>query len=352
MPFLSKIMKISLIIPLLSILLHFSSCHTNPQPQAQQQTTVFTDTVMTMSYRIIIGESLSIEKKQVVEKIIENTFAEINAIYNKWNPTSEISKLNQLKAGEMARLSPELERFLFQTQEIVEITEGRFDPTIEPLQQLWKEKLAQGKIPSDEEIDAIIPALGWDKIHFNNGVFFKHHSLTQLDLGGIAKGYCVDLLVERLNASGYPNLFVEWGGEIRTSGQHPDLRPWRIFISRLGDTNPDSAIATLDLVNQAIATSGDYLQYWSVDIENTQENAATKPKTYFHIFDPHTYRPLEITPRSIASASVLAPTCLLADGLATAAMMFPSQAEAEAWLEEIKQKFFPSLEFWLDIRKN
>jgi thiamine biosynthesis lipoprotein len=305
---------------------------------------------MTMKYRIVIGDFLSKEKTQVVEQIIQNTFTEINAVYNKWNPDSEISKLNNLKAGETAPLSPELERFLLQTQQIVSLTEGRFDPTIEPLQHLWKDKLAQKQIPNDAEIKAIIPALGWDKIHFHEGFFFKDHALTQLDLGGIAKGYCVDLLVERLNATGLPNVFVEWGGEIRTSGQHPDQRPWRIFISHLGDTNQKNAIATLDLNNQAIATSGDYLQFWTIDEERILDDNIANKKTYFHIFNPETHRPLEITSQSIASVSVLAPSCLLADGLATAAMMFPSQTDAEAWLEQIKQKF-PKLEFWVVVRK-
>lgn len=309
-------------------------------PPSQSAVTMFSDNVMTIDYRILIGETLSNEQKAKVQEIINRTFSKVNQVYNKWNEHSEISTLNKLKAGERFALSYELEQFLLQTQKIVEISNGRFDPTIEPLQQLWKSHLSVGKIPSDEEINAIIPAIGWDKIHFENGSFYKDHDLTRIDLGGIAKGYCVDLLVESFNAAGFSNVFVEWGGEIRTSGQHPDNRPWNIFISRLGDSNPEHAIDTLSLKDQAIATSGDYLQNWDV-----------KPTTYFHIFDPKTYRPLEITQHSVASASVLAPTCMLADGLATVAMMFPNIEEAQAWAERVKEQL-PETQFWLVSRSD
>lgn len=306
-------------------------------------TTVLTGQAMTIDYRIIIGKNLDSQENKNAQKIIDSTFEEVNAIYNKWNPHSELSRLNRLPAAAKVTLSPELARLLQQTDEIVQLTEGRFDPTIEPLQALWKNKLAQGQIPSQAEIDALAPAVGWDKIHFQGGFFYKDHTLTSLDLGGIAKGLCVDLLVERLNKAGFPDVFVEWGGEIRASGHHPDDRPWNIFISRLGDSNPEHAIATLSLNDQAIATSGDYLQNWTVWI-------ADSPVTYFHIIDPKSYHPLIINNESAASASVMAPTCTLADGLATAAMMFPTAAEARAWAQNL-QKQNANLSFWIISRE-
>lgn len=328
----------------LFFLIILTACQSSPSTP-QHKTTLFTANVMTIDYRILIGDEVTAEKKKKIEKIINTTFAEINDIYNKWNPNSELSKLNRLKASVASPISPELEQFLYQTQKIVEISDGLFDPTIEPMQQLWKEKLAAGQTPSEPELEAIVPAIGWNRIHFGNGSFYKDHDLTSLDLGGIAKGYCVDLLVERLNGAGFPNVFVEWGGEIRTSGEHPDHRPWTIFISRLGDPDPEHAIAKLSLINQAIATSGDYLQQWSISADLSK-----KPVTYFHIFDPRTHRPLQATDTSVASASVVAPTCMLADGLATVAMMFPTITEAQAWAEKVKAQH-PEIEFWLVTRE-
>lgn len=307
-------------------------------------TTLFSGNAMTIDYKIIVGAKLTQEQKKQLFQSINATFDEINAIYNKWNPESELSHLNRLPAGKPWPISPQLENFLQSTGEIVKLTQGRFDPTIEPVQQLWKEKLRQGIIPSENEIQALAPAVGWEKIHFDRGFFWKDHDKTALDLGGIAKGFCVDLLVESINALGFADVYVEWGGEIRASGQHPDKRPWKIFISRMGDADPKNAIDVLSLTDQAIATSGDYLQFWIV------KGPGNENVTYFHIMDPRTLHPLISAPASVASASVLAPTCLLADGLATAVMMFDSVEEAQAWAETIRREL-PKTRFWIASRE-
>jgi FAD:protein FMN transferase len=329
------------------VVLILTSCQGNDKRanDSNYNTTIFTGNIMTIDYKIIVGKILSPQEKVEVASSITAVFNEINTIYNKWNPDSELSQLNRLKAGVEYPLSPQLERFLQETQKIVALTEGRFDPTIEPLQQLWKEKLQQGKVPTDAEIADVAPAIGWDKIHFNQGIFRKDHDETSLDLGGIAKGFTVDRLIEELNAHDYPHVYVEWGGEIRTSGHHPEQRPWNIFISHFGDINPQNAIAHLSLSDQAIATSGDYLQNWSVG----SGKDGVKPVLYFHVFDPHTLQPLKITQTSIASASVLSSSCFFADALATAAMTFSTINEAKTWAEKIREQY-PNTLFWLVSR--
>lgn len=311
------------------------------------QTTVFFGEAMTMNYRIIIGKELSLEQREEVQKSVSDVFEGINSIHNKWNPYSELSKLNNLKAQVKCKLSPQLKLLLQKTQLVVELSEGRFDPTIESLQQLWKNKLDQKLVPTDAELAEIKPSIGWDKIHFDEGIFYKDHDLVRLDLGGIAKGFAIDTLFDQLKSLGDGNLFVEWGGEIRAGGRHPENRPWKIYISRLGDEHPEHAIDTLSLVDQSIATSGDYLQNWS--IRSLGENGKEMTKTYFHIFDSQTLHPLETSDRSIASVSVIACDCTFADGLATAAMMFADCNSAEIWAEQLKNKY-PELSFWIVSR--
>lgn len=300
----------------------------------------FSGNVMTINYRIVIGQFLNAEEIAIAEILIEDTFREVNLIYNKWNPASELSHINQLSSGEYHTLSPELLNLLKQTDQMVLLTEGRFDPTIKPLQDLWKTKLEKGEIPSQDEIDSIKGNTGWNHIHFDKGILTKDYPSIELDLGGIAKGLCVDLLVERLNALGYPNVYVEWGGEIRASGLHPAQRPWTIYISRLGDNDPNHAIATIPLNDQAIATSGDYMQYWTVRSPSGQNI------TYSHIIDPRNGRPTLLKSGSIASTSIVGDSCVVADALATAAMLFNDEAEAKEWLEKMK-KAYPTLSFWI-----
>lgn len=317
-----------------------SACTSDNSPQTP---VLFTGNTMTIGYRIQIGHPLNSLQKGLVEKIISETFAEIDAIYNKWNPHSEISQLNRLQAGEKKPLSLSLFHFFERVDYFVLLSGGKFDPTIEPLQELWKKKLTEGKLPLLAEIDELKSCLGWDKIHFSNQLFYKDDSRTQLDFGGVAKGLCVDLLVENLVHEGFENLYVEWGGEIRTCGKHPAGRPWNICISRLGNRDPNEGIATLPLIDQAIATSGDYFQNWKV---MTEEGGII----YCHVFDLEKLQPLKIKPGSVASASIVAEDCLTADALAKVLMLFDSTQEAQEWLEKVK-KIHPDINSWIVTRE-
>ncbi len=313
--------------------------------QPSSDTTAFSGRALTMDYNIIVGAKLSSEQSQDIQALIDATFQEVNDTFSTdWNPKSELSALNRLGAHTKVKLSQPMLEALTITDTIERLTQGRFDPTIGPLKVLWKSQLSQGKKPSEEEIQAAAKSVGWHKIHVEQGMFWKEDADTELDLGGVAKGYAIDMLVDRLAKAGYQNVFVEWGGEIRAIGHHPDNRPWKVYITRLNDIDPSHAIAVVSLENQAIATSGDYVQNWTV-------RAGDRKISYFHIIDPVTHHPLEITPQSIASASVLASTCALADGLATAAMMFATEDEAKAWFAEV-QKQIPNVQFWLFTREN
>lgn len=303
----------------------------------------FNQNAMTIDYHITIGDTLITSQKERVQRIIEATFQEIDAIYNKWNPHSELSQLNTLPAHTPFSLSPQLNLFLQHVDYLVKLSGGRFDPTIEPIQQLWKTKLEQGECPTIQEIAALKPCIGWHTLHISQGVLYKEDGRTQLDLGGIAKGYCVDLLIERLHQMGIENLYVEWGGEIRTLGFHPSKRPWRVFISRLANPDPIQAIAQIDLIDRALATSGDYFQYWKVKNDQGEE------KIYCHIFNPLTLTPLEVKTGSVASASLLALDCMTADALAKVLMLFDSVKEAQAWIEKM-QKQLPYLACWIVTR--
>lgn len=320
--------------------LSFFSCSS----PSQSELFLFSGHEMTIDYRILIGHPLNSKEQEIITQVITTTFDEVNHIYNKWNSQSELSKLNKLKAYEKVKISQELYLLLLRTDQIVKLTDSRFDPTIEAVQNLWKDYLEKGQEPTENSLLNLATTVGWNKIHFEDRLFFKENDLISIDLGGIAKGYCVDLLVERLNQAGYQNIFVEWGGEIRTSGQHPEKRAWNIFISHLGNPDPEKALNLLSLKNQAIATSGDYLQTWKI-------KTSEKELLYFHIIDPVTLHPLQVSQESIASASVVCSSCTLADGLATALMLFQSKDEANTWMEKIKEDF-PEINYWIYSRKD
>lgn len=300
---------------------------------------------MTVPYRIQVAGDLALEDQQHLYSVINSVFAKVDRIFNEWNSDSEISVFNSLPAHQPMRLSPPLHQFLQDVDHYVALTEGRFDPTVGPLVDLWRTSLDQSRIPSAAARESIQEQIGWQQLEIGLETISKKTAQCGLSLSGVAKGHCVDMLVETLKQEGYPNVYVEWGGEIRCNGEHPEGRSWSVFVSKLGDSDPNNALAIVALNNSAIATSGDYLQQWRV-LDDTFE-----PRTYSHIINPATGIPIEVKPGRIASATVMAPTCALADALATAAMLFDSIEEAQQWTQKIQQEV-PGTAFWLVVRED
>ncbi|MBS0621532.1 MAG: FAD:protein FMN transferase [Verrucomicrobia bacterium] len=264
---------------------------------SQEPTRAFSGTAMGIPYQILTSNPCD---QKAIETLIASTFEEIHQHSDNWNPDSEITALNLLLPNQRIPLSPHLLRLFQEIDEAVNLSEGLFDPTIEPLVTLWREKLLLGTIPSQEELQQL--SLGWQHVHIENGQFWKSAPIT-LNFGGVAKGYCVDLLCERLIP--YAPLYICWGGEIRVVGQHPTNRPWRCAL-----LSPEGGVAKVIDLTGAIATSGDYYQLW--EAEST---------LYTHICNPLTLNALTVNNDSIASATIQAETCLLADALATALMI-------------------------------
>lgn len=271
---------------------------------------------MTMPYRIVLGRSLTPEEKDKVQQEIHMAFHKINTIYNNWNPSSEISKINRAPSQVAIPISQELLQFLVQIQQLYDLSEGRFDPTLGSLKTLWLTYLKRYSLPDETTWRNSYEHSGWKHIliDFSQGTITKKTYQVQLDLCGVVKGFAVDNLLA-ICSSICPNSYVEWGGEIKTSGKHPSGRPWRIASS--------STSTIMEIQDQAIATSGNYYQKWTVE-----------GKTYTHILDPYTGKPLDTESYPILSATVIHPSCAFADAIATVLMTFPNKTEALTWAKE------------------
>lgn len=308
-----------------------------------QEVHVFRGVEMTIPYTIKIGHSLNEAQRQRTEKAIFNAFRVVDEVHNKWNPRSELTRLNTSKGGVEIEISDELKSLLLTAKALYTITEGKFDPTIEPLHRLWKSKLGEGKKPGPEEIERIRGHIGFEKIHIKGNHFSKEIDSLEIDLGGIAKGYLVDLMTETLHQLGFKNIFVEWGGEIRATGRHPEGRPWKVFVSRLQDDNPSNALAFIELSDEALATSGDYLQQWSYS-GGEREN-----ETYCHIIDPMSAKPLTVTGTSVCSCTVKMKSCTIADAAATAIMLSKDRDESDRMKKRLREAFGEAT-FWIYTR--
>lgn len=132
----------------------------------------------------------------------------------------------------------------------------------------------------------------------------KKTSGLYLDLSSIAKGFGVDKLAEHLESLGIEHYLVEIGGEIRGKGQNLQGKFWNIAIEKPEFAQGSSSQITLPLHNLAMATSGNYRNYFEDE----------QGKRLSHIIDRKTLRPID---HNLASITVLHPSTMTADGLST-----------------------------------
>lgn len=225
--------------------------------------------------------------------------------------SSEISQFNRSASTDWFDVSPEFAMVVDAALAISEKTGGAFDVTVGPLVNAWNFGSTErtGSVPDQETIDRLLAVTGYQKlqVRLDPPALRKQIPDLQIDLSSIAKGHGVDRVVEMLNEMGASDVFVEIGGEVRTTGDKPG-GPWRVGI-QLPDAQQDTVmVAHPMLVNDdagnAMATSGDYRNFFVAD-----------GKRYSHTIDPRTGRPVK---HGLASVTVVAPTCMVADAWATA----------------------------------
>ncbi|MDP3731425.1 MAG: FAD:protein FMN transferase [Candidatus Omnitrophota bacterium] len=228
-------------------------------------------------------------------------FTEIRRVENllsKYKEDSEIAKLNKL--GKL-KVGPETFYVLQKAKDFWQFSEGVLDITVGPLVDLWGFSDKKYYLPKDKEIKQALSRVGFDKIIFNiddNMVEFKIPGM-KIDLGAIAKGYAVDCAVRKLKEHQIKSCLINAGGQIYCLGDKFG-RPWRIAVR--GPRNK-GFWDYLKLKDEAVATSGDYEQYFM-----------NKGKRYAHIVNPKTGYPSN---SGIVSVTVIAPDGLTADALTT-----------------------------------
>lgn len=275
---------------------------------------------------------LCIEKEQKEAKaLVHKTFCEIETTFSLYVKDSELIRLNRAPIHKQISLSPPLAHLLRLALQMHTISEGRFDPTCGKIKQIWVAAL-DAKQPLTEAIIADLKKCsGPDKIRLKKNRITKRTAVV-IDLDGIAKGYAIDQVVERLLECGHTNCFFEWSGDMRAAGRHPSGRPWQVALPG------DDRLITLE--NCAIAGSGDYLQNW-------RGYGIEKEELFSHFASPKTGRLNKVG--RIAGVTVKARTCAVADALATSAMLIQSLEEFDRWSRRAKQSI-DGLEFWPLIR--
>lgn len=248
---------------------------------------------------------------------IQSRLADINRLMSTYDPESELSRFNRSETTDWFPVSAETALVVARALEIAELSGGAFDPTVGPLVNLWSFGPDRRTFapPADEDLQQAQTAVGYQRVSVRNTppALRRSDPQIQLDLSAIAKGFGVDALSALLDEAGVTNYLVEIGGEVRARGINED-HPWRLGIERPAELREGLA-ATVELEHGALATSGDYRNYFVKDGER-----------FSHTIDPATGRPVTHT---LASVSVLADDCMTADGWATALLVLGPQKGLE-----------------------
>ena len=226
---------------------------------------------------------------------------EVERLMSAFDTESDVGRLNAHGAERAVQVAPDTLAVIRKALEVSRLSGGAFDVSYVPLREPWQQARREGKEPSDEAINAAMDRIGYQGIVIEKGgtVRFAKPGMA-VDLGGIAKGYAIDLATEALIEAGVAEGIADIGGDLRLFGRPEHGGKWRIEVRRPPDVEE---VIMLELPPCAVATSGDYERWFRVG-----------DKRYSHIMDPRTGRPVPNVP----SATVVAPDATTADALATA----------------------------------
>ncbi len=256
----------------------------------------------------LISVQIKADKQEESDICYDAAAAEINRlekIFSSYIEDSDVSRINATP-GQWVAITPETAELLALSVEMAGLTEGAFDPTVGSLVKLWSADQVYHRIPADEEIQEALKYVGYDKIEVkeeNGQHFAKIGEHQRITLGGIAKGYILDRVIEVVNKKGCPDALLSFGGDVTGTGTNAEDVPWRLGIQYPGAKN-GAYFAVISLDNASIQTSGDYERFFIQD-----------GVKYHHIISPTTGRPVKAT---LSSVTILHETSAPADALCTA----------------------------------
>ncbi len=259
--------------------------------------------------RVLLGTTVSIkvlaEDEETAGEAMKAAFSEIekvNLLMNRYDEKSGLAKLNNLghtRNTELIKVIGECKRW-------GALTDGSFDVTITPVLKLWD--FRNQKIPGEKELKSALEFVDYRRMSVTDSSV-RIPEGVEIDLGGAAKGYAVDLAVERLKTLGIQHALVEAGGDIRAMGGKKE-EPWRIGVRH---PRKDVIVRLIDVWDGSVTTSGDYERCFIKD-----------GVRYHHILDPRTGYPA----KGCVSVTILAERAMDADILSTAVMVLGPDAGA------------------------
>ena len=245
---------------------------------------------------------------------VDSVFAAADNSMSIYNDSSLLSRLNR---NETDSVDAMIGRCIDVAQLTPRASDGMYDITVMPLTRAWG-FAARGQ-SGEPDLDSLLQFVGIDKISVRRGRLVKADPRVMIDLNSIAKGYTCDLMGDLMEQRGVDDYMIEIGGEIVARGRNQQGKPWRIGIDKPYDGNftPGAELqVVLGITDKALATSGNYRKF----------HTDTKGNKVVHTIDPKTGR---ATAGNMLSATVIAPTCILADAYGTMLMVLGMEKSIE-----------------------
>ncbi|KAA0019102.1 FAD:protein FMN transferase [Salinicola corii] len=257
-----------------------------------------------------------------IEGSVKAALDRVDRLMSTYKTDSELSRFNRAPVGEPFQLSPQTAEVIREAIRVGDMSAGAFDVTVGAAVNLWGfgPDKHPDRVPDDDAIAKALKEVDYQALKLDGNTLTKTKPVY-VDLSGIAKGYGVDAVARALDDLGVQRYLVEVGGEIRTRGSKPGDEPWRIAVEK-PVSNERSVQRIIELDDSAVATSGDYRNYFESD-----------GKRYSHTIDPRTGRPIK---HHLVSVTVITSDCMTADALATAIdVMGPDAGYAMAERENL-----------------
>jgi len=275
----------------------------------------------------IVRISATSKSKDVNQKV-DKIFAYIKNMekdLNEYEDSGWLWNVNQTDNYQYP-MNPDAYRILEMADSLYRISDGKFDVTIKPVFDLWKFNSANPTIPDSKLINEKLDFVGFNKLQYDKNYLYKPKGM-QLTFGALTKGYIIDRAREYMLSLNLYKGYIDCNSSMTFFGN--SLLPEIVGIQHPRKMN--NIIATLQVKDTSVGTSGDYQQYF--DIDSTR---------YHHILDAHTGYPIN----SIYSVTVLNPSAMLADGLSTSLFMLNPDNAIEI------SKRFPNTEVIIYYQKN
>jgi thiamine biosynthesis lipoprotein len=288
-----------------------------------------TGNTMGTQFTITVAQAMRGELRDELQQDIDAALEEVENAMSTYLVYSEISRFNASPSTGWFSVSESTCRAIEAADRVSRVSEGTFDVTVGPLVNLWG--FGPGPVrfepPPDSAIDAALERVDYRllKADCAQPAIRKDKADVYVDLSAYAKGFAVDQVAELLDTRGLHRYLVEIGGELRMRGLNADDEPWAVAIETPAESG-GNAMHTVRLTDKAMATSGDYRNYFE-----------SGGRRFSHSIDPRTGRP---TTHNLAAVTVVSDSAAQADALATALLVLgPDDGFALAEREVIPAYF-------------